>query len=710
MSALMKFFSELRRRNVIRTLVAYLGIAWLVLQVVSVVFPILNLSPLTGTFITVLLIVGFPVVFYLSWYFEITSEGIKRTAEDTSEPVKPLGKMRWLGLAVIVLGSMFLGYQIYGQIKADMAKSREGTDMVKRAESIAVMPFRDLSPDQDQAYLAEGIAEELTGLLGQLPNLTVASFGSALKLSEQGLTPVDAARRLGVQTILSGSVRSIGDRLKLRLELIDSGNGHTLWTDNIQRKLSDVFAIETEIGRSVVNLLQDNYLQAGEVTNSAKTSSTDAYVIYLKGREQYRKQTTESLKQARKYFEQAIAIDPEYALAYVGLADAILMLSKDILRFGILEPEIASQLAEQNLAKAFVRQADIPLAYAIQGKVFELQQKPDETLAAYDKAISLNPNLAIAHMWRYLELKRQNRYAESLQALEKAYQLDPVSIATMFNRAVEMTKHGQLAQAKLLFSQLIRDFPESPMGHQGLAGITFQNGELAQSLLHWKTALDISPENITFQHSYLDVLFQLNITDQPMSAVMMKEYKTTSLLVSGQYNELFKQMEFQLAAQPDDPWLQFEAAWYQLLVGEQSKGIKLATKSYKGFSEVELYAMPYCSPGIEIAWAMQQSERQQEAQTIINRCDKQVSEAQHNGITNNIYTYLSARIAALNGDNSLAIEQLDKAVKKGWREWWTDKDPLFTRLKDNPEFQHISQQISQDLALQRAKAKELLNL
>src|SRR5690606_4582342 len=141
--------------------------------------------------------------------------------------------------------STFLGYQIYGQIKADMAKSREGTDMVKRAESIAVMPFRDLSPEQDQAYLAEGIAEELTGLLGQLPNLTVASFGSALKLSEQGLTPVDAARRLGVQTILSGSVRSIGDRLKLRVELIDSGNGHTLWTDNIQRKLSDVFAIET---------------------------------------------------------------------------------------------------------------------------------------------------------------------------------------------------------------------------------------------------------------------------------------------------------------------------------------------------------------------------------------------------------------------------------------------------------------------------------
>ncbi|WP_438865210.1 tetratricopeptide repeat protein [Neptunicella sp.] len=708
MHVLMRFLSELRRRNVVRTMVAYLGLVWVILQVVATVVPLLNMSPLVGSFFTIVLLAGIPVVFYIAWYFDITLHGLERITDDTDEPIKPLGPWRWAGLAVIVIGSGLLGFELFDQIKGDLAKSQQGVESVKQADSIAVMPFRDLSPDQDQAYLAEGLSEELTSLLGERAELSVSAFSSVLVLSQKEMTPIDIGRRLQVQTILSGSIRTVGDRLKLRLELIDTSDGRTLWTDNIQRKLTDIFAVESEVGRSVVNLLQDNYLGVDSNAKIAKTNSTDAYVIYLKGREQYRQQTTESMKQARQYFQQAIALDPEYAEAYVGLADSILMLSKSAYRFGVLEPEIAAQLAEKNLTKALVRDQNIARAYAIQGKVFELQQQNDQALSAYEKAISLNPNLAIAYMWRFNELQRQNRYDEALESLQIAARLDPVSIATQYNLGYEYFRKADYQKAQLQFEQLIKDFPASPMGYKGLAGVAYNQGHLADSLEYWKKTLDISPEDSNFQQQYLNVLLQLKMVDQAQSLTDDEGYQPTFLLLSGQYDELFKLMDFQLAANPDDPWIMFEAGWYQMLVGDDQRGITLLLQAYPLFSEQELYAMPYCSPAIEIAWALQQSEQTDSAQKLISQCHKQVTAALNVGGIDNIYTYLMTRIAALNNDPQLAIERLQQVVDAGWLEWWTSKDPLINVIKENPEAQVLFKQIEAKLQQQSEQASAFL--
>jgi TolB-like protein/TolA-binding protein len=704
----MKLFAEIRRRRVFPTLLPYLGLVWLILQVVSVVNPLLNLHPLVGTFITVLLFAGFPVMVYLSWYFDFTTEGLKLTDVAEGETAPSFGWPKRLILAAIMLISGTVGYLYFQQLKIDYAKYDQGIEAVRIAHSIAVLPFKDQSPDQDQAYLAEGLAEELSSLLGKLSGLEVAATNSSFILSAMNLMPVDIGRRLNVETILTGSIRVTGNKLKLRSELVDVDSGKILWTENFSREFSDIFQVEEEISRSIVNLLQDIYVAPAAKDKINKTASSDAYVIYLKGREQYRLQTTESLKQARKYFEQAIALDPEYVNAYVGAADAIVLLSKSIHRLGILEPDIASRLAEQYLAKAFVRQPDLPEAYAIQGKVFELQQQPDKALAAYDKAISLNPSLAIAHMWRHLELKRQNRYAESIEALDLALKLDPISIPTRFNRALEYSRRGQYKKAEQQFNQLIKDFHLSPMGHQGLADAAFYVGDLSLSLQHWKYAMEISPENINFKQGYLAVLLQLKLLDQARPLATGDDYKATLLLLAGQYDALFDEMTFKLASHPDDPWLLFEMSWYQMLVGDRQQGIELAIQSFAGINHNEQFDMPYCSPAIEFAWALQQVNRQQDADTLAKRCEQQLVAAQQDGIVNNIYSYLGARIAALRGQNELAATMLQQAVDNGWREWWTAQDPLLSHLQQSPEILKINQKIADLLETERKQALEVL--
>jgi TolB-like protein/Tfp pilus assembly protein PilF len=703
-SGLKVFLSELKRRKVINTVLPYVGVVWLLLQVVSVVVPLLTLPPLTGTFVAILLFALFPVVLYLSWFYDITSNGIVLTPADDSGTLTPLGWKNWTALVAILLVSGGIGSSYYQQVRANNLKAQDGTQSVLVADSIAVAGFKDQSPEQDQQYLTEGLTEEITSLLGKMPNLTVAASGSGLVLTKQGLDPVAIGRRLGVKTVLTGSVRRTGDQLKVRLELLETDKGHTLWTETLQRSLSDVFALETEIARSVVNLLQDSYLDQTAISNHANTQSVDAYVMYLKGREQYRLQTTEAIKEARKLFEQAITLDPEYAQAYVALADTFVLLSDGKREFGVLKPEIAAQLASENLAKAFLRQPQMADAFAVQGKVFEIQQQNDQALAAYDKAISLNPNLAIAYMWRYILLKIQGRYDESLISLEKAYQLDPVSVTTLYNTGLEMSVRGEYPEAEQRFTQLITDFPKSPWGYAGLGGVASFQGKLAQSIKFWQHAHSLSPQNKQIKSQYVSVILRLGMAEQARPLATEPYYEATLQLLSGAYTELFQSMDYQLAANPDDGWVAFEAGWYQLLVGDKAKGIELLLAARKLINDTELYSMPDCSPAVELAWALQQQGDDVAADLLIQKCQQQLTDAREGKIDDWHLDYLSARLAVLLKDQDTALQQLELAIQHGWREWWLGHDPVLEALRANDKFLALQEKLSLLMAEDKQQA------
>lgn len=705
---LMKFFAEIRRRRVLQTILPYIGFVWLILQVVSVIVPMLNLHPLVSTFFAILLFCGFPVVLYLAWHFDFTMQGLQPVPASEQGDLKPFGWGKWTVLMSILTGSILLGYVYFDEIRTDFVKQQEGVAIEKRATSIAVIPFRDQSPDVDQTYLAEGLAEELTALLGKISGLQVAASSSTFILSEKNFPAADIGRRLSVDSVLTGSVRLTGDRLRVRTELIDSVKGTVLWSESFSRAFTDVFSIESEIARSVVNLLEDRYLEHGEVTSEARTASTDAYVIYLKGRKEYRQQTTESMKKARKLFEQAITLDPEYAEAYVALADTILMLEKGNARFGVLDTEVAIELAERELEKAFVRDTSIARAYAIQGKAFELKQDFDRALSSYDKAIALNPSLALAHMWQFAVYRQSNRPKEALAAITKAYHLDSASSSTIYNLGIALTVRREFDKAQQLFNKLLKNFPGSPYAHVGLANSFFVQGELAKSIYHWKRATEISPDNASYQTSYYSTLATLGMTEQLQALTDDPFYNSTIMIWKKDYESLFADMAFQLKAYPDDPWIAFEAGWYHLLFGDETTGIDLLLKAHQNLSEKDMFSMPMCSPAIEFAWALKQKNKITAAHDLLSRCEEQMVIAKQSGLIDSFLDHLAARLTAVKSQPVAAEQALENAINNGWREWWTEQDPLLSGLERTEKLQQLFRFIDTELASEKAKAELLL--
>jgi TolB-like protein/Tfp pilus assembly protein PilF len=710
--------NEIKRREVIRPLIAYAGLSWLLLQIVDVISGVLSLPPLFAPTVLLILICGVPVVAYLSWYFDISLDGIRRIprlGENDQPTMEPFGLLNWAGLALIVLISVFGGVQLFDSIRDERMAAEEGQATVKEADAIAVLPFVDQSPEQDQGYLAVGIAEEITSLLGRVDTFRVMASRSSQVLSEAGLTPVDIGRRLEVDAVLTGSIRASGTRLRIRVELLDTEDGRTLWTDSFLRELKDIFAIESEISRAVVNLLQDEYLQSGAFADISTTSSTDAYVIYLKGREAYRRQTTESMREARTLFEQALALDPEYAPAYVALADTLGALSEGGDGFGVLKPEIAARLAEENLNKAILRQPDIADIYAVMGVVNLLRNNYEDSLGNFDKAIDLNPSLARAYLWKSLAFNELQKFDEAIAALEKARELDPLFLTSTYNLGMLLSWRGRTEEAEALFQQMQDDFPDSPFPFMGLSDIYFGRGDFVGAIREIRKAAALSPDNDELVQRLVGPMLQLGLTEivkakasDPAWSDTVAYYYANILIFEEDFDELFERMDFALAANPGDPWTAFEAGWYHAMFGDENRAIELL-RSVETLPDSEKFSMPNCSPAIEIAWAHRKAGEESAYQDLADRCAQLLREQRSSSIQYFELDYLSARISALSGDTQRALSSLADAVDKGWREWWTENDPLLQPLHGEPEYRAATEFIRADLERQRTEARRLFD-
>ncbi|WP_026374578.1 tetratricopeptide repeat protein [Aestuariibacter salexigens] len=702
-----KFLKELQRRGVIKTLVAYIGLVWLVMQVVEVVSGLIDVHEMVGPTTVIVFACLAPVVLYISWYFEWHEGSMRRTVAIDSGKLQPLGFFSWFGLVTVLSFSSYLGYDFLTTIAAEKAAEAEGMAQIKQAESIAVLPFTDQSPEKDQGYLAVGLAEELTSLLGRSEGFRVAASRSSQILAEKGLPPVDIGKRLDVETVLTGSVRATGSRLKIRVELLDTETGHTLWTENFLRELKDIFELESEIGRAVINLLQDKYLEAGSFKSLSSTSSTDAYVMYLKGREEYRKQTTESMKEARKLFEQAVALDPEYAMGYTALADTILMLSEGEENFGVLKTDIAVQLAQSNMEKSLVREPLLAESYAILGSIDYFQGNYDDSLVDFDKAIELNPSLAIAYMWKYNSFVQLQRYDEGLAVLQKAKQLDPLFPSISYNLGFELASAGKIEEAEEIYKQLILDHPQSPFAYSGLADIYFGRGDFVGAIREGLNALNLSKNNTELQLRLVGPLLQLGLTEEAKSVTDDPKYDETILIMDKKYDELFNKMEFELNANPGDPWVAFEAGWYHSRIGDKDKGILLLAQQTKGFETSQMFNMPTCIPAIDIAWAYLNSGEKELAETLIENCEQLLFQEAESNLKYFELSHLDARLKIMRGDKRGALVSLESAIQNGLREWWTKYDPIFETLRNEPEFQRLMKIIDDDLARQAQEAKLL---
>jgi adenylate cyclase len=373
-SGLGAYVEELKRRKVVRVAIAYIVGAWLLLQIADATFEPLNLPPWSTTMVLWLLVLGFPVALILAWALEVTPDGIRRTKK-RRKPVRP---------AAHIAGS-------------------------QAEHSIAVLPFADMSPDKDQDHFCEGMAEEIINSLARIQGVQVASRTASFQFKDTTMDIDTIGERLNVNTVLEGSVRKAGEHLRVTAQLINVEDGYHIWSEGFDRELKDVFGIQKEIAENVAKAFK---LSRAPGTDAAvekqPTQNMEAYEYYLRGRRHFYQFSDYGWKKAREEFSHAIDLDPDYALAYAGLADCFSFI------YMYADSSVSVRLqAETNSRLALQLAPDLAQVHASRGLALSYSTRQDEAEKAFERAVELDPKLFEAYYYH-------GRHAFTKGKLDKA--------------------------------------------------------------------------------------------------------------------------------------------------------------------------------------------------------------------------------------------------------------------------------------------------
>jgi TolB-like protein/Flp pilus assembly protein TadD len=464
----MSLFEELKRRNVLRVAAAYGVVSWLVLQIADILFDFLQVPDSAGKILLVILLLGFIPVLVFSWAFELTPDGIKRESEvdhDQSITRQTGRKLEIATIVMIVIGISFALYSHYYLRAPQVAPVAPTLDTPAEvfpgisSNSIAVLPFADMSPQGDQKYFSRGIAEEILNVLVGIDGLEVASRTSSFQFEGQELGIPRIAEELMVRHVLEGSVRKAADTLRITAQLIDAENDRHVWSETYDRPLSaeNVFQVQDEIASAIVSELS-NYLGLGLNENievKAATENLDAYELYLRARQFYL--ARERLDEADELLAQATQLDPSYAEAWELRAPLQLL----TVMYGYAEQssisegnELAKQYAERALALDDRRATALATLGMIErNTAWEEGIKIDyvEHLAKFDRAVAIEPRNGSALLWRGLSHAQIGNLDSALADFEACVRFEPLYSACETNRQVLLGVMGRDEEAIQLF-------------------------------------------------------------------------------------------------------------------------------------------------------------------------------------------------------------------------------------------------------------------
>jgi adenylate cyclase len=429
-SALTRLLAELRRRRVVRVAIVYAIAGWLVIQVAATVLPTLHLPDWTVTLVVVLVVLGFVIVLVMAWMFDAGPRGLERTPPlpsatvDPPAPVASAAPLAAVPAPTSALPAATPDAAATPAAASDASSTRELHSATRNGDgrrTIAVLPFVNMSGDTENEYFSDGIAEEILNLLTQLPQLKVASRTSSFAYKGKDVNIPSVARDLGVTTLLEGSVRKAGDRVRITAQLIDTGSDSHLWSETYDREMKDVFAIQDDIAHSIVKALQVTLTpQERRAIQSVATSDPEAYDYYLRGRSYMYSMARRDYEHAIRMFEQAIGVDSKYALAYAGMADAY----SNLYRYADATTENVER-ANRASDQAVTLDPESAEAHASRGLALLISEKYDAAEASFQTAIAKNPNLFDA--WHYYGLASSSRgdYEKAAQMYARAAEVNP---------------------------------------------------------------------------------------------------------------------------------------------------------------------------------------------------------------------------------------------------------------------------------------------
>src|SRR6266436_3369991 len=448
-----QFFGELRRRNVYKVAVAYAVVGWLLIQVATQVFPFLEIPNWAIRLIILAIAIGFPVALIIAWAFELTPEGIRRTEDADAAGQRSRGGI-WMALVVIAaalsLGLFFLGRYTAGNVQSQNPASRgfgaPGSEAVAAVseKSVAVLPMLNESGDPKDEYFSDGLSEELIAALAQIKDLKVIGRSSSFRFKERKEETKTIGEKLGVTTLLEGAVRKQGERVRIVAELINAADGIELWTRTFDRELKDIFAVQQEIAAAVASSLKTTLLgsEQGSSANPA-TKNTEAHNAYLQGHYYFQRRNLEDYRKAVSHYDEAIRLDPDYALAYAERSESWTLIV-DLTGEG----KTAWPKARSDAEKAAAIAPALAEAHAALGWVrFFTEWKFSEGLSELKRAKELSPANPTANDLLARVIVYVGKPDEAEKQARQAVESDPLANAPQTNLARVLWYEGKLDEA-----------------------------------------------------------------------------------------------------------------------------------------------------------------------------------------------------------------------------------------------------------------------
>jgi TolB-like protein/Flp pilus assembly protein TadD len=727
MSERHSFFSatlaELNRRKVLRTVGAYAVGVFVLLQLMDAAVEPLRLPEWLPTLVVIVVIVGFPLVFLLAWHLELRPDGIHRTSGvGLLTRAQSAVLFSFMLLATAGLAGVF--YQYYSGVFENQAFEPLATAAGGRAfsapeNSIAVLPFTDLSAAKDQGHVADGISEEILNLLAQVDGLRVAARTSSFAFRES----VDDIRKIGrllnVRTVLEGSVRTSGDRIRLTAQLINVEDGYHIWSNFYDREVTDTFEIQDEVASSIATALVESF-DGLEAKPASRTDSLAAAQAYRTGRLHWWRRTPAELQKAVEMFAKALEHDARFAPAYAALADSWLLLSL----YGNVTTLKATENAQDMIDKALAIDPESAEAFAALGLARWQIGQMDAAESALRHAVELNEDYIPAQLWLAGVLGELGRYPEEHRVLEQAMTRDPLNELLMVNYAANLSMRGKWDEGRELMRGLLDLHPDSTVLLRSLAKMELFNGKLVEGWKLARRAWQLEPGNpediATLARAWLmlgdseeaERLVLIGLETSSQNATLLTTHWMT-LMVARRYEEaeaLVREIKEQFGEETPAPLerhLNFQLGMIALVRSDYPEARRLLTAAI-GEEDRPAYNGDEVTTVTLASLAAGQLGETEEARELLESAERRIQRGRLNGVDDPFIYYNEAVLLAMRSEPDQALEKLREAYERGFREQWVmEIDTRLAPLRDQPEFITLMNRMRDELSQARVEVASL---
>jgi TolB-like protein/Tfp pilus assembly protein PilF len=734
----LSLFNELSRRNVLRVGAAYIVTAWLLIQVAETIFPLYGFGDAPARMVVTILAIGFIPTLIFSWVFEWTPQGFKRESDVGPELSSTLHTGKKMDRTIMLVLALALGYFAFDKFvldpQRDVAISESATQAgVKQAreearlgmfndKSVAVLPFTNRSKLEEDEFFTDGMHDELLTRLSRISALKVISRTSVMRYRKTLMSIPDIAKELSVATILEGGVQRSGGQVRINVQLINAHTDEHLWAEIYDRELTaeNLFAIQSEISTAIAESLEATLSpEEQDRVFDAPTENLKAYNHYLLGRQLFATRNPGKMQQAYTEFTRATELDPDFALAWVGVADVLRLLNyRDLIDQGT-----AMELRQQAVDKAILLNDQLGEAYTSLASLYQDTGEEEKAEAAYFKAIELNPNYTTAYQWYSLFLTHLGKREQSLQLMYKAAQLDPMSSIVQYNLADQLVAHRQEEEAEQVLLRLVQRDPEFSFGYKRLGWLYADSGKLAQGMQWFLKVTQLDPECCLDQireiyialgdyRAVSEINEKINQDLKPDSAQEIWQYYSIWVAQSNPQEGIDY-----LAGLPEELLQSQELKWANLMLymyaGNFDKSYEWLLKFIPGINDPEQWPQVIGESDLSCHYAGIVKEGGDEAlgREMLRFFMDRIENLPKSGNAVGNTPFYRVRCYTLAGSIDKAMDILEPEIARGnlisnWRQSW-GKEPWFRHLEDHPRYKAVVQVIEATLAEQRALLEEM---